>query len=558
MTRWLFQAFVVAALLSARDPSAFASPSSDVTDSLKSASAAFAQQNWASASESIQRAKQQARDGGLANDKLMAKALVHEGAVVAAQGRANESIAVFRHALQIDAGAKLTAVLAARPEVLDAFKKAVLLERSASAPPAAVSAAPAAAEPPAPTPAPPPPKPAAAPAPVAAPVKAAPEAAKPAPQPEQTAPVVAAKAPPAPEPPAPAPKPAPAAVPKPESAKPAAANEPEEPDLPASLPRPLHCPNPDEAPPGHKAVLRCVAQPELDVARVLLFYRLPGNENYETVPAAKTPRGWYVAVVPAKAFSGKVMQYYFEARDSTDKSVADNGRFESPNIMIVSKVAPPVVHNALAGVRMENDANVGEAEEENPISRLFNNERESTGAKYWVSLMVGRGLGHHGSTTLEWYGSEVSAGFHGAGTVHFVPEFGVQLAPHFAMALQLRSQVIVHSGSKGNKPGAPAAGANAGLLRLIWFLPVGEFSNFQISALAGAGEGFRLVVAPNEVNGRTSSDTVRGGPILAGLGLHTDIAFTRTWALRLGLEVLQGFGNSATVIDFAGGLVAWF
>ena len=575
MLRWLFQALVVAAIVFACGQNAFSAPSDEVAVALKAASSAFAQQNWDGANEALNKAESQAKAGGLAEDKLMAKVLCHQAAVLAAQGQANKSIAVFRRALKIDSGVKLTATLA-RPEVRDAFKKALLIERSGAPLLAPVAEAPSgdtspdtvASAPPEPAPPKPaaPAKPAAAaPAPVPAPSPAPEPEAAPAPNP------LASKSPTlkpaAPETPteefAPTPQPKPRKSAAEETAKkpaPAAAlKQEEEPDLPASLPRPLHCPNPDEAPPNRKAVLRCVAQPEVTIARVLLFYRLPGNENYESIPATKTQRGWYIASVPAKAFTAKVMQYYFEARDGNDKVVADNGRFESPNLIIVAKGAPAVLHNALAGVRMEGEGYVENSEaEENPITRFFGTSREDTGRKFWLSLAVGRGFGFHGSARLEWYGDEVGGGTHAASLVHIAPELGMLISPHFAVALQGRSQIIAHSGSKGSKEGAPAAGANAALLRFIWFFPLGESSNLQLSALGGAGEGFRLVVPPNEVLMRTSSDTVRGGPWLAGFGVHTDVALNATWALRLGVEALRGFGNSATVIDFAAGGVAWF
>jgi hypothetical protein len=555
MTRWLFQAFVVAAIIFAGNENAYSSPSDDVTASLEAAATAFSQQRWDEATKILAGAESQASEAS--NDKLLAKVVCFESAVIAAQGQSNKSIAGFRRALKLDPSVKLTKVMAT-PEVRDAFKKALLLERSAVPLLSSVSDEPAAA--PAPSNA------------VATPQKAlaAPLAAEPAPivrapatqnPPVAQKPEVAkapAQLPPQVEAPTPVAEPATAPVVSNPLTRPSPSADSEEPDLPASLPRPLHCPNPDEAPPNHDAILRCVAQPEIQIAKVLLFYRLPGNESYETVTATKTPRGWYTAVVPAKAFAGKMVQYYFDARDGADKSVADNGRFESPNIMIVSKNAPPVTHNALAGVRMEGSASVSDDSEENPIARFFDNEREDTGRKFWISLAVGRGIGFHGTATLEWSKKEVSGGSHPASAVHLAPEIGFLVSPHFALALQLRNQLIVHTGMRDSMKGSPALGANAGLLRAIWFLPVGQFSNLQLSGIVGAGEGFRLVVPPNEVNNRPSSDTVKGGPVIGGVGLHTDIALSEMWALRLGVEALQGFGNSATVIDFAAGGVAWF
>ncbi len=497
-----------------------AAPADDVLALIKSASEAFAQQNWDEAQARLSAAQRQADAAGLGRDKLMARILVHQGAVLAAGAdKPGEAVLTFRRALKIFPGAKLTSTLA-RPEVLEAFKKAVIMERAELA----GEAAPAPAEPAAES--------------VAVAAAAAPE------------PAAAA----APEPAAaPAPIPTPTPPEKPER------TGPEEPDMPADIPRPLYCPNPDEAPPRRKAVLRCVVQPELDVGRVILYYRLPNAEDYEKVPATKTPRGWYVAIVPAKAFSGRLFQYYFEARDPTDAALADNGRYDSPNLMFIREGAPPVTHSALA-VRMDDGSAIQteDEEEDDPLSRLTSNKLSEEENRFWVALSLGRGVGFHGTAQLEWYGEEISGGTKSASLLHISPELGYRVSKHFALALQLRSQIITHTGSEPGMGGGPAVGANAGLVRLIWYVPVGANSSLQISTLGGAGEGFRLLVPPNEVLMRNSSDTIRGGAFLVGAGFHYDQGISEGWALRLGIEVLQGLPTAATVIDFALGGVLRF
>lgn len=334
---------------------------------------------------------------------------------------------------------------------------------------------------------------------------------------------------------------------------------PEEPDLPASVPRPLFCPNPDEAPPRKKAVLRCVVQPGVAVSRVLLFFRVPGDETYESVPAVKTPKGWYVAVVPGKTLTGSVLQFYFEGRDATDTPVAENGRSDSPNLMIVRDGARAVTHDdTLGAVRREAEGDGGTPSNDGPVFRVESAPASTEGRRFWVALSVGRGLGFHGTTELEWYGSEISSGTPPSGAFVLWPELGFRVARYFALAVQGRNQVIVHEGSDGAREGRPAEGANAGLLRAILWLPIRAHSSLQLSALGGAGEGFRLVIPPNEVLGRTSSDTVRGGPFIVGAGLHGDIGLSPVWALRLGLEFLRGLSHTAHVLDLGVGVVVSF
>ena len=75
---------------------------------------------------------------------------------------------------------------------------------------------------------------------------------------------------------------------------------------------------------------------------MILFYRLPGGEQFSQVTTTRSPKGWYNGTVPGDAATGKSLQYYFEARDAGDKEVASNGRNDSPNLMLIREGAPVV------------------------------------------------------------------------------------------------------------------------------------------------------------------------------------------------------------------------
>ncbi|MCG5055830.1 MAG: hypothetical protein KA712_22965 [Myxococcales bacterium] len=139
------------------------------------------------------------------------------------------------------------------------------------------------------------------------------------------------------------------------------------------------------------------------------------------------------------------------------------------------------------------------------------------------------------------------------------PELGFRVARYFALAVQGRNQVIVHEGSDGAREGRPAEGGECGLAaRHLVAADSGLIRAFSCQRSGGAGEGFRLVIPPNEVLGRTSSDTVRGGPFIVGAGLHGDIGLSPVWALRLGLEFLRGLSHTAHVLDLGVGVVVSF
>jgi hypothetical protein len=381
------------------------------------------------------------------------------------------------------------------------------------------------------------------------------QGAPPAPEPLAKAPAPVAKAP-APEQPkivAAAPPPAPAAEEK---------GGGDEPDLPAALPQPLYCPNPDEAPPEKRMILKCVARTDVPVARVLLFYRLPGGEKFTAVSTRRTKRGWFTGTIPEDAVTGKSVQYYFEARDAADKSIASNGRDDSPNLMLIRDGAPEVGEGSLVKVarRREHD-------EENPIEEI-EREREEAERKagmhrrhaktFFVGLGLGSGYGWHRAAKLEYRNDlQIEAGMGFSGLLHLAPELGYQVSDDFSVSLQGRDQVIPQQGSKNSDPGngEPAKGAHSILLKLTYAL-WGDNTRVLLSGIGGIGEGFRLVVAPKRSTDPTKdlprNDSIRGGPGMLGGGLALVHHWTPRVAGLLELKTLVGMPDSAIVVDFSG------
>jgi hypothetical protein len=105
------------------------------------------------------------------------------------------------------------------------------------------------------------------------------------------------------------------------------------PALPSRLPESLYCPVPEEAQPGQDLYLHCAAQPSLKVKTIAFYYRSSGLTHYNSLAMEPAKTGWHTAMIPGDKVTGKLLQYYVEARDGQQKMAASNGKPSSPNIM---------------------------------------------------------------------------------------------------------------------------------------------------------------------------------------------------------------------------------
>jgi hypothetical protein len=485
---------------------------------------AFAAKDFEGAKSALMDAVVMGKEAGLTNDKMMARTYIHLG-VVYVDGFKDRAkgLRYLALALRIRPDIPMTPSLVT-PTVTAAFEEA-------KKDPQGVAMAPA----PASRPAPPPPKPVAAP----------PPAPKPAPPPPP--PVV--KAPPPPEP-EPAPEPEPEA-------------RDDEPDLPANLPTPLHCPNPDEAPPGEPIALRCVAGPTLAVSKVVLYYRLPGGEQFSQVATERSRKGWYNGTIPADAAAGKSLQYYFEARDASGKEVATNGRNDSPNLMLIREGAPVVGRGTMA-VRFASGERRGD--EENPLEAQQSERdravqevgrRTRRAGSIFVGFSIGTGYGYHLASRLEYRTDlQVGEGLSSVGLLHFSPELGYMITNGLSISLQGRFQYIPEQGRAQPGTGAPAHGANSVLAKLAYAFG-SKSAQFQVSLAAGGGEGFRLQVPPKPTNDSKTSlprnDTVRAGPFIFGPGLGFIYHFVPMFAWAIEAKGLMGAPDPGYAVEISTG-----
>lgn len=364
------------------------------------------------------------------------------------------------------------------------------------------------------------------------------------------------------EEPAPPPPPKRRAPPPVPPADVASDNDDGEPDLPARLPTPLTCPAPDEAPPDAPIVLGCVAQPDLQVGRVLLFYRLPGAETFSILPTQKSRRGWYTVTIPGKVVQGTQVQYYFEARDAADTVIATNGRNDSPNVIILKSDAPRVTLASLSARRRARSESTSASEDPLERVRAANAAAEDSESlwgqsTYWIGLGVGTGYGWASSRPAWEWRQDVAApaGAHPASLLALAPEFGYRVNDRWAIALTGRNQIIPTSGADTTRTGAPAPGAQSLLLRGLYFIG-GAGPRAYVSAMVGAGEGVRLVTSSQET--MSKNDTVRIGPVLAGLSVGAVFPIGHHFALTLDARGLAGFGDFGIVGDGTVGAIVAF
>ncbi|HEY0709584.1 MAG TPA: tetratricopeptide repeat protein [Polyangia bacterium] len=369
---------------------------------------------------------------------------------------------------------------------------------------------------------------------------------------------------PAPAAPEPAPVAAPAA-PAPVAAAPAAPKV----AVVAGPPRePLSCRIPDEAPPESEVFLRCSVRPDVKITRLLLHYRPAGQELFKEVTMARNKRGGYTGAIPAEATLGKSLQYFIEARGPTK---IENGNADSPNLILVREGAAPATRTDPfpgKGMRTEDDdEDRRSSENEDPLAEIakereLERDREGTHRRLAGAVFVGFGLGsgygYQTGGSLEFRKEKsVAAGPLSGGLVALRPEVGYQLSDDLALSVQARLQFIPAQGSGDGTPGSPIESAHSILLRATQAFGSGNLRTTG-SVVLGAGQGFRLRVPRDPDANLARSDTVRGGPVLAGAGFGLAYHASTHVAWTFEARALVGLPKIAALAELAAGVEVGF
>ena len=178
---------------------------------------------------------------------------------------------------------------------------------------------------------------------------------------------------------------------------------PPEPDLPTHFPNGLFCPTPSEVQTGTELVIRCAAKPALATKSVVLQYRPFGTDRFVTTDAIRSPKGWYVAKIPAAEVKGSSLQFFAQAYNANNRVTASNGDDESPNILLIRKATgtgspdqPVVDDDPLARIHGEQAAENAEK----------NEGRRRAAPSVWFGLGAGTGWG--------WFPTRVQENYTGA------------------------------------------------------------------------------------------------------------------------------------------------
>jgi len=493
---------------------------------------------WDAAKKTLLEAVAIGKRSGLETHPVVARTYVHLGAVYITgfKDRA-KGVQAFMRALEIDPSIKLSKSMVTA-DLNDAFAQAARDAKSKSAgaspPPAKKPAAEEASPPPAK-------KPAAEEAPAKKPA-----AAEEAPPPRKRVPALENEAGEAPPPP-------------PRRVIADEGDDSGEPDLPVRI-NALDCPAADETPPDKSVSVRCAVAPNLGVSKVVLFFREPGKEDFASAQMEKTRKGWFIGKIPKRVVKGKSLQYYFEGRDKSGKPLVSNGRNDSPNLMLIREGAAEDVEALSGNKEADSDENPLEHREDTgPRMLLGKIDRSKVGVdtrygkrSWWIGIAGGTGMGYakgNGPEARPDLKSLFVPGAGWAGLGQLAPEVGYHFSPDMAVSIQGRHQYIPQP-----KQFAPytASGANSVLARLLVFTKQ-KRARLYGAVMAGGGEGFRLVLYPDP-NRPTFKDTVRGGPLVLGVGVGFLFEISKALSFVTEVNGLGGLPSICGVVDVNIGL----
>jgi hypothetical protein len=319
---------------------------------------------------------------------------------------------------------------------------------------------------------------------------------------------------------------------------------------------PLRCPSSGEVFSGDDVTLKCVTQSGFEATSVVMYYKVSGVEEFESVPMqssrSRSNRTTWVGQIPGSAVQGTFLPFYFEAHDEQGETIATAGRFESPSLISIKGAFLDDGPSAAQTITNK------ESDEDPLVRKGLGQKRPDTterDGRFFLGLGLGSGFGYAAGPGVETYREYVrnyTPGIAGYGLGHGLPELGLYVSPTIAFTLQGRIQYIPRPDN------ATAGGSTLVLARALFFTDTGP-NRFYGSVALGGGEGFRMVVDARTDSGKTVQDTVRGGPIVAGGGVGGSFDLFTTegnaicsWTIESNL--LAGLPDFSLGVDFNTGI----
>jgi hypothetical protein len=350
-----------------------------------------------------------------------------------------------------------------------------------------------------------------------------------------------------------------------------------EPDLPSTMPAPLMCATPEESPPGKELSIRCALKPGIKAESVQLHYRAPGAEAYQNLSMRRTPKGWYVATLPARVMQGTSIQIYYDARDARDNQLASNGQEDSPSVIEIRKKPSGAGRSGGGSRDREGDPLAGIKQQQELERYEAGLHRRRQGA-IWVGMGGGTGWGYAPAGNLEWSKTsshqpiQVGAVGTTTGLFHMTPEVGFMWTDNFSISAQMRLEYIrqdqlIWDKKPWSSPisGAPTQWAPAFFLRGLWFFDVTSSGNLQFLTGGSVGGGYiRFPIKPQAVKTYTDdagklqpvpdwtiqrTDTRPMGVVLLGPSAGFAYHVSRYFGLALEGRALLGFPNFGFAIE---------
>ncbi len=96
----------------------------------------------------------------------------------------------------------------------------------------------------------------------------------------------------------------------------------------------------EEARPNLPLLIEAELPDDIEWARLYVYYRAPGREEFEKKLMPPGRRGIYSYLIHHSVLKGTSLQYYIEAVGRTGKRIAGSGTATSPNIILLSPEAP--------------------------------------------------------------------------------------------------------------------------------------------------------------------------------------------------------------------------
>ena len=270
---------------------------------------------------------------------------------------------------------------------------------------------------------------------------------------------------------------------------------------------------------GHAIRVTVNVDDGLKFHKIVLAYRPQGSSDFLGREMDPVGNGAYSAEIPDSATTGSTVAYYIEAENDDGQPVANRGTDERP-LVIQLDGAPPRAERHLA-------AKHGDSDDSTTVRTSAEEGEEEASGTWFVSLLVGSGVGYASGNGELNANVPVSGAFASTSLGHIAPEVGYWIQPDLLLSAQGRLQVVTGPTEIDAGNGhvySPPGWAIALFAKASYYFGAGSDS-FRPFVSGGLGGGqIRHVVTLGAFKdcgasrNQTCVDSVVAGPALAEVG----------------------------------------